>query len=278
MFFREDDGAYSAKNMSPNPLQVHTRLPAGMYIISSLKPLSFQPLAPDTERLFAIDTLETRILRREVEEFFDPATTVRLESAGLTASRGIILHGPPGVGKRSMMWQLIPFFIEHDAVVIHNCNFKYLAHHHPNFWETRPNEPERPIVLLFDQSCTIDNEIALIVRIVFDEMIYVPDRLLMICCTDDPEDVAELTHHERLSFGLVLQIDRLAEGVYERLVEQKYPTLSPADRQFVVRLTQNLPIDYLEEACKLLLMGYDPDEISDRLQAIQLDSDDDDDS
>ena len=266
--------------ISPDDRLIVSRLPAGTYVDVGQEywRLALRRCTTDATPAFFLDTPEMRMVRREVEAFFDPAATARLQAAGLRHRRGIILHGPPGDGKRTMMRQLIPFLIEHDAVVIHNCNFKYLAHHHPNFWETRPNEPERPIVLLFDQSCTIDNEIALIVRIVFNEMIYVPDRLLMICCTDDPEDVAELTHHERLSFGLVLQIDRLAEGVYERLVEQKYPTLSPADRQFVVRLTQNLPIDYLEEACKLLLMGYDPDEISDRLQAIQLDSDDDDDS
>jgi len=44
--------------------------------------------------------------------------------------------------------------------------------------------------------------------------------------------------------------------------------LSEADRQFAVQLTRHLPIDYLEEACTLFLMGYSPDEVSERMQTI----------
>lgn len=35
-------------------------------------------------------------------------------------------------------------------------------------------------------------------------------------------------------------------------------------------LTEGRPLDYLEEACKLSLMGYDVDEIRDRITGVHL--------
>jgi hypothetical protein len=253
--------------ISPDDRLIVSRLPAGTYVDVGQEywRLALRRCTTDATPAFFLDTPEMRMVRREVEAFFDPAATARLQAAGLRHRRGIILHGPPGTGKRTMMRQLIPFLVERDAVILVDCDADYLEH--ALIPAIRASDPDRPIVLLFD---AFDRDVSLSRAKLLQLLdgLTSPDHLLTIGCTNDLKAIPLQLRNRPSRFGLILKIDRLAEGVHERLAEQKYPTLSRADRQFAVRLTRELPIDYLEEACKLFLMGYDPDEISDRLRAI----------
>jgi len=266
MFCLREDGAYEP--VRPIALPTVSRLPAGAYRVVGVWPVwnvEFAPLTPSAEPVFFLDTPEMRMVRREVEAFFDPATTARLGSAGLKHRRGIVLHGPPGTGKTSLVRQLFPLFVEHDAVIIVDCEPYEL--HRAIIPAIRADDPERPIVLLFDEfDKNVGDSRAELLQLL--DGVMMPDHLLTIGCANDLRAASVQLRNRPSCFGLILRIDRLPEGVHERLAEQKYPTLSPGDRQFAVRLTRELPIDYLEEACKLLLMGYDPDEVRDRLHAI----------
>jgi hypothetical protein len=265
MFRHKTDGTY--QETIPDSTPIITCLPAGAYRVVSTEQnsVTFATLTPSAEPVFFLDTPEMRMVRREVESFFDPATTARLESAGLKHRRGIILHGPPGTGKTSLMRQLFPFLVEQGAVIIADCNADHLED--SIIPAIRADDPERPIVLFFDEfDKNASYSRAELLQLL--DGLTSPDHLLTIGCTNDLQAVPVQLRNRPSRFGLILRIDRLPEGVHERLAEQKYPTLSPADRQFAVRLTRELPIDYLEEACKLILMGYDPDEVRDRLHAI----------
>jgi hypothetical protein len=267
MFVRDADGAYTETPARPDALLKRARLPAGTYSVFPSDSPKFLQHELDTRSLFITNTREMRSLWHEVRAFFDPAFTQRMAAVGLVHSRGIILHGPPGTGKRSMVLQLLPFLIEQDAVVIVDCDPAYVSRN--GIPRTRPNEPDRPIVLLNLHSAGVLQ--ALDARLLHDQT--VPDRLLVISCISDGARVLELAAQHASFYGCILEVNRLPDGVHQQLAAQKYPTLSCADRQFAVQQTSELPIEYLEEACTLLLMGYDPDEVRDRLYAMMFDSD-----
>jgi len=267
MYYRTDEGTY--RRMSVDDRPIVSRLPAGAYVESSAEAedarLALQPRTLSTEPLLFLDTPAMRMVRREVEAFFDPATTARLASAGIRHRRGIILHGPPGTGKTSIMRQLVPRLVEHDAVIVVDCDPNQLEH--AFIPAIRASDPDRPIVLFFDDfDQSAANTCSALLQLL--DGLTSPDHLLTIGCTDDLEAVPVQLRNRPSRFGLILRIDRLPEGLHERLAEQKYPTLSPADRQFAVRLTRELPIKYLDDVCKLLLLGNDPGMISDRMRAI----------
>jgi len=253
--------------ISPDDRLIVSRLPAGTYtdVGQEYRRLALRPCTPSATPALFLDTPEMRMVRREVEAFFDPAATARLQAVGLRHRRGIILHGPPGTGKRTMMRQLIPFLVERDAVILVDCDADYLEH--ALIPAIRASDPDRPIVLLFD---AFDRDVSLSRAKLLQLLdgLTSPDHLLMIGCTNDFNAIPVQLRNRPSRFGLILRIDRLPDGVHERLAEQKYPTLSPADRQFAVRLTRNLPINFLERVCEMFLAGCDPDEISDRFRAI----------
>ncbi|MBU6334815.1 MAG: ATP-binding protein [Chloroflexi bacterium] len=270
MFCLNNDGVYErATPHAVSDMPAISRMPAGAYRVVNIEhgSVTFATLEPSAEPVFFLDTPEMRMVRREVEAFFDPATTARLLAAGLKHRRGIILHGPPGTGKTSMVRQLIPLLVERDAVILVDCRANHLER--TIIPAIRRGDPDRPIVLFFDDLSTSAWSDSSEFLQLLDELTS-PEHLLTIGCTSYFKAVPVELRNRPSLFGLTLRIRRLPDGVHERLAEQKYPTLSPADRQFAVRLTQDLPIDYLEEACKLFLMGYDPDEVRDRLHTTML--------
>jgi hypothetical protein len=79
-------------------------------------------------------------------------------------------------------------------------------------------------------------------------------------------------------FGLTLYFGKLPDGIHARLAWQKYPMLSDEQRQFAVALTRELPLDMLDEACRLFVMGFDAEEVADRIRmAVNGDDEDSDD-
>jgi hypothetical protein len=265
MFDHRIDGSYYSYQ-APDTTRMIGRIPAGTYHANAERPtLVLTPMTPSSEPVYFLDTPEMRMVRREIEAFFDPDITQRLARAGLKHRRGIILHGPPGTGKTSLMRQLMPFVIEQDAVIIVDCNADHLERR--IIPAVRASDPDRPIVMYFDEfDKNASHSRAELLQLL--DGLTSPDHLLTIGSTNDLTAVPTQLRNRPSRFGLILEIDRLPDGVHERLAAQKYPTLSKADRQYAVQLTQHLPVDYLEEACKLFLMGYDPDEIRDRVQRI----------
>jgi hypothetical protein len=283
MYVRDQEGVYFVHPKLYDSWPVVPKLPAGAYRAEAQRPgglvsfssngepvpyMAFVPLALNDRPVYPLNTVEMYAVQREVRAFFNKRITQRLTRAGLKHRRGIILYGPPGTGKTSIVRQLIPFLIEQDAVIIVDDCFSAYALTSMVIPAIRENDPERPIVLVYDDLFRINQPATR------DELLRMldgmdsPDHLLTIICTDEFLAVYDHLRHRPSCFGMVWYLARMPEGVHARLAEQKYPMLSEADRQFAVQLTRHLPIDYLEEACTLFLMGYSPDEVSERMQTI----------
>lgn len=279
MFARDKDGDFIPVNTN-DPDNIMRALPSGAYAANVGMSFFLKPFAVQDQPFVSLDTPTARKIVREVDEFFNAQMTARLAQAGLKHRRGIIVHGPPGTGKTSLIRSLFPYFIQHGAVVVVDCN----ADHLENLIipAIRRNDPERPIVLFFDEfdknarySC---NELLRLL-----DGLNSPDHLLTIGCTNHLNAIPIQMRARPSRFSLVLELASLPSEARATYVATKYPMLDCEMRAFVLQVTDTRSLDYLEEACKLALMGYEPDELRDRiagasdeaLAAVEVKTDDD---
>ncbi|GAB4192404.1 MAG: hypothetical protein OHK0022_06590 [Roseiflexaceae bacterium] len=279
MFMIDRDGDFHFIPIN-TPEKVFQALPAGPYhLVETSSGMYFRPIAPAKDTLINLDTPVARRVRREIAEFFNPELTARLAAAGLKHRRGIILHGDQGTGKTSLVRAMFPLMIEQNAVILLETNADHLEH--SIIPAVRLTDPDRPIVLVWDEfeknAQYSRNELLQLL-----DGLASPDHLLTIGTTNNLNRIPKQLKYRPSRFSLVLEMPPLPAPARAAYVAHKFAMLNSDMARSVVDLTEGRPLDYLEEACKLALMGYDVDEIRDRIQSAQLPvgggDDDDDDS
>lgn len=278
MFMIDREGDFHFIPIS-TPEHVYQALPAGGYHVEQTpNGMYFKPIPSTKEMLINLDTPVGRRVRREITEFFNPELTARLTAAGLKHRRGIILHGEQGTGKTSLVRAMFPFMIEHNAVMLLETNADHLEH--TIIPAVRLTDPDRPIVLIWDEfeknARYSRNELLQLL-----DGLASPDHLLTIGTTNYLHRIPRQLRFRPSRFSLVLEMPPLPAEARTVYVQSKFSMLEAPVARAVVDLTEGRPLDYLEEACKLALMGYDLDEIRDRIQGepiLSPDSEDEDDS
>jgi SpoVK/Ycf46/Vps4 family AAA+-type ATPase len=263
MFMIDRDGDFHFIPIS-TPEHVYQALPAGGYHVEETPTgMYFKPIPTVKETLVSLDTPVGRRVRREITEFFNPELTARLGSAGLKHRRGIILHGVQGTGKTSLVRAMFPIMVEHNAVMLLETNADHLEH--SIIPAVRLTDPDRPIVLIWDEfeknARYSRNELLQLL-----DGLASPDHLLTIGTTNYLNRIPRQLRFRPSRFSLVLEMPPLPSEARAVYVQRKFGMLDPDVARAVVDLTEGRPLDYLEEACKLALMGYDLDEIRDRIQ------------
>lgn len=279
MFIIDKDGDYSYVSAT-SAQQTATVLPTGAYRVN-LMPMGlwFKPSQTSGDTLIDISTTVARKVTREIADFFDPAITERLRAAGLKHRRGIILHGKPGTGKTSLVRALIPTLLAHNAIVLIDPGADPLERLF--IPAIRLCDPDRPIVLIWDEfeRTTSYSQKELLQLL---DGLNSPDHLLTIGTTNFIERIPDALKKRPSRFGLVLEMPQLNFDARRNYAVTKFPMLDDDMIHSVTDMTADVSLDHLEEACKLALMGYEADEIRDRIQDARLclataDSNDDDD-
>jgi hypothetical protein len=266
MFITDTDGDY--RFYSGNTPHIATRLPAGVYAAAVTPNLTFfRPTTTQGDTIVNLDTPVARQVKREITSFFDVDITKRLADNGIKHRRGVLLHGAPGSGKTSLLRSFFPLLIERDAVIISECNADYLENH--VIPAIRKDDPDRPIVLSWDEfEKNVSHSFSELLSLL-DGMAS-PDHLLVLATTNHLDQIPDTMLKRPSRFGLILEmppLDRNARIVY---AGKKYPMLGANDREQLVDLVDpTCALDYIEEACKLFLMGYEHDEIRGRLNGVK---------
>lgn len=267
MFIIDKDGDYSYVSAT-SAQETATMLPTGAYRVN-LHPmgLEFKPTQTSGDTLIDINTPVARKVAREIADFFNPGITERLRAAGLKHRRGIILHGKPGTGKTSLVRALLPTLLAHNAVVLVDPGADPLERLF--IPAIRLCDPDRPIVLIWDEfERTTDYSQNELLQLL--DGLNSPDHLLTIGTTNYIERIPDALKKRPSRFGLVLEMPQLSFEARRNYAVTKFPMLENDMILSVVDMTADVSLDHLEEACKLALMGYDPDEIRDRIQDARL--------
>lgn len=261
MFIVDSDGDYKSFK-GDNPV-FHRQLPAGIYsVIVSPGGVFFRSIPVQNDTFVKLDAPAARMIAREVESFFDPVITARLRDAGLKNRRGVILYGSHGTGKTSLIRALLPGITAAGAVVLSDTN----ADHLENIIipAVRESDPDRPIVLIWDEfEVNAQYSQKELLRLL--DGVSSPDRLLVLATTNYLDKVPKQLCDRPSRFSLVLEMPPMNSAARMAYAQRKYSMLDSYQQFAVVELTLNRSLDYLEEALKLLLMGYDFDEIQDRM-------------
>jgi len=269
MFILDNDGDY--RHYSGDNPRMYPVLPTGAYtpLMNPQIGLFFKPVKTDGDQLINLDTTVARHVRREIDDFFNPEITATLASVNIKHRRGVILHGVPGTGKTSLIRSLFPVFFQHNAVV--------LVEPHGDMLENifipaiRKDDPDRPIVIVWDEfEKNADYSRSELLRLL--DGLNSPDHLLTIGTTNYLSKISSQLTGRPSRFSLILEMPPLDSAARVAYARRKYPMLDHEVVAGLVDMTAGKALDYIEEACKLTLMGYDADEIRDRIQGVTISS------
>lgn len=263
MFVR-DDSKFCYVHGSADELPL-AGLPAGAYTVEvTPSALRFKPWVARKDAYVPNDDKARRSIEREITSFFDPAIAVRLDEAGIVQKRGVLVYGPPGTGKTSLIMSFVDLMVANGAVVIIDCNADHME---PLLIPAiRRNDPKRPIVAIWD-------EFEAVARYSERELLKLLDGanshggLLSIGITNYLDKISARLRNRPSRFGLVVEVGMPSPEARATFLRAKYTNLNDGEVADLVALTNGRSMDDVKECGLLRLMGYDVDEIRDRLPA-----------
>lgn len=268
MFNQNNDGNFHYLPIT-NPEKLTQTLPAGIYdtLLDDKERLYFIPKQLNTDVLVDVNTEAWRMVRREVQSFFDVDVVQAFALASIRHCRGILLHGPAGTGKTSLVRAQLNQMLANNAVVL-------LDPYVPDLMSDiipaiRLTDSTRPIVILLDEFDSVARSYARDIQILMDGLTS-PNRIMVIGTTNFIDMVPKTMCARPGRFSLVLEINQLPQNILIAYVLGKFPTISADIAAQIVKICAELPIDYVEEGCKLFLGSYTLAEIAARFKLIDV--------
>lgn len=123
------------------------KLPPGIYqpTVSQNVGIYFEPLSFPGDETVSLPGLPSEYILNQIEKFW--GVQDRYEKLGFVAKRGIMLYGPAGCGKTSIIRLLCASIVKAGGVVFNFTAFNNAAAYLRKF---RAVEPTRPVLALFE--------------------------------------------------------------------------------------------------------------------------------
>jgi hypothetical protein len=259
-------------NVDGQPTEVNqetvAQLVAGVYAVHTSDGMTgLQLLEPRRRPAVRIECRPQRQLERDIADFFAAERTQRLHAAGLLHRGGILIHGPSGRGKSSMVTTVFAQCVDAGAVVLMNPEPEALP---VLIAKLREAQADLPLVVVYDAMWSLrelmDEPLRRSIRRTLHPLSAI-DRLLLILVIDLPAVPDALAEPDLVQ--RVIAIDDWSQAARRRLLAEQYPQLSDDERRFALELTHGAPQLLLHEACRLLIVGDEPDEVRDRIEDLR---------
>lgn len=208
------DGVYLAQQ------DTRKTLPSGEYEIfyDGDGRVNLREIRPAGDKLFAFKSGIADSIFREITTFWSRKEA--FENAGFLHKRGMLLYGPAGTGKTSIVSQISKHIVKNNGLVIHCGDPRALE---TILGQIRAIEPERPIVCIFE-------DIDAIIRHHGDETILQLldganqiDNVLNMATTNYPERLDKRIVSRPRRFDRIYKIPAPEESVKLEYLKMKLP-------------------------------------------------------
>lgn len=242
-------------------------LPAGFYEASSDKTGIFlKKVDVSTDELMALPEVTEGIIK-SIEVFWK--SKEKFDKLGQMFRRGILLHGPPGISKTSIILLLCKDLIKKGGLVL-NLQDVLLA---TKMLKTiRTIEPERPIIGILediDKLIEMYDETTILSLLDGEHKI---DNIIFLATTNFPEKLDKRIIDRPSRFDDVIKIDYPSDSVKEVYIRSRLSKdqLSDKDIQTWLRDTKNFSIaDIKELIISIYCLNRDYQETLARLRSMK---------
>lgn len=245
--------------------ETYDALPAGLYRCNVAQGLGFylEKQIVDTDALFILPDTVSQTIVAEFRRFWELRS--EFEKRGFLHKRGLLLWGPPGSGKTSLIQLLVKIIVgEMDGVVLFIENPQIAA---GCLQMARKIEPVRPLI------CVMEDLDALVGNYGEHEFLALLDgesqvsNVVFIGTTNYPERLDRRFVDRPSRFDRILYVGMPSASARREYLSKKAPDLSAEELAQWVKLTENFSVAHLREMIIAVRCFEQPvDEVAARLR------------
>jgi len=224
----------------------YSRLEAGVYYLwESNSGTIFEPSNQFNDPVIDLPGLPNTFIREQIDKFWKNEA-VYAEN-GFIHKRGILLYGPPGNGKTSVIADMIKKLVSEDGIVITVRRFSVAS---PAIQNLKKIEPKRKLMLLMEDMDTLlsgdykseePHALSLL-----DGQSQV-NGVVYVGTTNYPELLADRFIKRPGRFDLIIGMGNPSRETRQAYLEHVLPRVDHATTKMLAEKTEGLSLSYLRE-------------------------------
>jgi SpoVK/Ycf46/Vps4 family AAA+-type ATPase len=225
----------------------------------------FKPVQVGSDDLMEFPDTKSGKLVAEIEEFWE--LKPKFKKHGFRHKRGYLLWGPPGSGKSCTVNLVIRRMVERGGVVILAGNPHVLA---PNLKEFREVEPNRPLVVVWEDFDECINEHGPAVALSILDGDNQIDNVVFIATTNYPERLDSRFMNRPNRFDRIVKIDMPSAEARAQFLRNRAGDTNAPDGTDLIRATEGFSFAHLKElVVGVWCQGFAVDGVLERLRKMK---------